>query len=102
MFHDPVIFYFALFVIAMLYASVGHGGASGYLALMALYGIAPSVMKPTALMLNLFVSIVSFIQYYRGGHFRFNLFWPLAIASVPMAFVGGLIRMDAGIYKTVL
>src|SRR5919107_6378985 len=97
-----IIFYFALFIIAFLYASVGHGGASGYLALMALYGIAPTVMKPTALLLNLFVSIVSFIQYYRGGHFRFNLFWPLAIASVPMAFLGGLVHMDARIYKTIL
>lgn len=102
MFHDPAIFYPALFVIAMLYASVGHGGASGYLALMALYGVAPAVMKPTALLLNLFVSIVSFIQFYRGGHFKFNLFWPLAVASVPMAFIGGLIHMNAGIYKTVL
>lgn len=102
MFENPAIFYFALFVIAMLYASVGHGGASGYLALMALYGIAPSVMKPTALLLNLFVSIVSFIQFYRGGHFRFGLFWPLAIASIPMAFIGGLIHMDAGPYKMIL
>lgn len=102
MFENPAIFYFSLFVIAMLYASVGHGGASGYLALMALYGIAPSVMKPTALMLNLFVSVVSFYQFYRGGHFRFGLFWPLAIASIPMAFLGGLIHMNAGPYKIIL
>ena len=97
-----VIFYIALFIIAFLYASVGHGGASGYLALMAIYGISPEVMKPTALLLNLFVSIVSFIQFYRGGHFRWQLFWPLAIASMPMAFIGGLIHMDASVYKFIL
>jgi len=97
-----IIFYIALFIIAFLYASVGHGGASGYLALMAIYGISPDVMKPTALLLNLFVSVVSFIQFYRGGHFRMKLFWPLALGSVPLAFVGGLIHMDASIYKIIL
>jgi uncharacterized membrane protein YfcA len=97
-----LIFYIALFIIAFLYASVGHGGASGYLALMAIYGISPDVMKPTALLLNLFVSVVSFIQFYRGGHFRMKLFWPLALGSVPLAFVGGLIHMDASIYKIIL
>lgn len=97
-----VIFYIALFVIAFLYASVGHGGASGYLALMAIYGIAPEVMKPSALLLNLFVSSTSFIQFYRGGHFRMKLFWPLAVASIPMAFVGGLLHIDATLYKQIL
>jgi uncharacterized protein len=97
-----IIFYLALFVIAFLYASVGHGGASGYLALMAIYGISPDVMKPTALMLNLFVSIVSFIQFYRGGHFKMKLFWPLALGSVPFAYIGGLVHLDASVYKMVL
>ena len=96
------IFYLALFVIAFLYASVGHGGASGYLALMAIYGISPDIMKPTALMLNLFVSAVSFLQFYRGGHFKIKLFWPLALASIPFAFIGGMINMDASVYKIVL
>jgi len=100
--HAEIIFYIALFLIAFLYASVGHGGASGYLALMALYGVSPEVMKPTALLLNLFVSAVAFFQYYRGGHFRNNLFWPLAIASVPMAFAGGLLTIDASVYKVIL
>ncbi|MGE8380284.1 MAG: sulfite exporter TauE/SafE family protein, partial [Sphingobacterium sp.] len=68
------LFYFFLFILAFLYAAVGHGGASGYLALMALYGIAPQEMKPTALVLNLFVSLTSFIQYYRGHYFKRNLF----------------------------
>jgi uncharacterized protein len=97
-----VVFYILLFLVAFLYASVGHGGASGYLALMAIFGIAPEVMKPTALLLNLFVSLTSFIQFYRGGHFKWKIFLQLAIASVPMAFVGGLVSVDADIYKKIL
>lgn len=95
-------FYVLLFIVAFLYASVGHGGASGYLALMAIYSIAPDVMKPTALLLNLFVSLTSFIQFYRGKHFIWKIFLPFAIASVPMAFVGGLITIDTFIYKKIL
>jgi uncharacterized protein len=97
-----VLFYCLLFLVAFLYASVGHGGASGYLALMVLYGVAPEVMKPTALLLNLFVSLTSFIQFYRGGHFKWKIFLPFAIVSVPMAFVGGLITIDTFIYKKIL
>lgn len=97
-----LLFYLLLFLVAFLYASVGHGGASGYLALMALFSIAPDVMKPTALLLNLFVSAVSFIQYYRGGHFKWNLFWPFALSSVPLAFLGGLVHVDANVYKKIL
>lgn len=91
-----------LLVVAFLYASVGHGGASGYLALMALFSIAPEVMKPTALLLNLFVSLTAFLQFYRGKHFVWKVFFPLALASIPMAFVGGLITIDATIYKKIL
>ena len=97
-----VLFYSLLFLVAFFYASVGHGGASGYLALMALFSVSPEVMKPTALLLNLFVSLVSFIQFYRGGHFKWKLFLPFAIASVPMAYIGGLITVDANIYKKLL
>lgn len=96
------LFYGLLFVIAFLYASVGHGGASGYLALMAIFSFSPEVMKPTALLLNLFVSAVSFIQFYRGGHFKWKIFWPFAIASVPMAFAGAHITVDGFIYKKIL
>lgn len=96
------IFYILLFFVAFLYSSVGHGGASGYLALMAIYSISPDVMKPTALVLNLFVSLTSFIQFYRGKHFKWEIFLPLALASIPMAFAGGLITMDAGFYKKIL
>lgn len=97
-----LLFYLLLFLVAFLYSSVGHGGASGYLALMALFSVAPEVMKPTALLLNLFVSIVSFIQFYRGGYFKWNIFWPFALASVPLAYVGGLIHIDGDIYKKIL
>lgn len=97
-----IIFYILLFLVAFLYSSVGHGGASGYLALMALFSISPDVMKPTALLLNLFVSLTSFIQFYRGKHFNLRLFLPFAIASVPMAFAGGLVTVDAEFYKKIL
>jgi uncharacterized membrane protein YfcA len=97
--HTEILFYLFLFLIAFLYSSVGHGGASGYLALMAFFSFAPDTMRPTALILNLFVSLTAFIQYYRGGHFRWKLFWPFAIASMPAAFIGGLIIIDAGWYK---
>src|SRR5688572_29485169 len=97
-----ILFYFLLFFVAFLYSSVGHGGASGYLALMAIFSITPDVMKPTALLLNLFVSLTSFIQFYRGGHFNWKLFLPFALASVPMAFLGGLITVEAYVYKKML
>jgi uncharacterized membrane protein YfcA len=97
-----IVFILLLFVVAFLYASVGHGGASGYLALMALFGMAPDFMKPTALLLNLFVSLSAFILFYRGGHFKWKLFLPFALASIPMSFVGGVISLDADIYKKLL
>jgi uncharacterized protein len=96
------IFYGILFLVAFLYASVGHGGASGYLALMAIFSFAPGVMKPTALLLNLFVSLTSFIQFYRGRHFNRKIFWPLALASVPFAYIGGRIAVHDDIYKKIL
>ncbi len=97
-----VLFYFLLFVVAFLYASVGHGGASGYLALGTFFDLAKEIMRPTALLLNLFVSLTSFTQFYRGKHFIFKIFWPLALASVPMAFIGGRINVDTGTYKIIL
>lgn len=95
-------FFVLLFIVALLYASVGHGGASGYLALMAIYGFAPEVMKPSALILNLFVSLTSFIMFYKGGHFKWKLFLPFALASIPFSFLGGTITLNAAIYKKVL
>ena len=99
---EIVIFYILLFLVAFLYASVGHGGASGYLALMAIFSFSPDVMKPTALLLNVFVSLTAFIQFYRGKHFNWKIFLPFAFASVPMAFAGGLVEVNADIYKKIL
>ena len=95
-------FLILLGIIAFLYSSAGHGGASGYLALMALFSIQPSLMKSSALILNIFVSITAFIQFYRAGHFRWKLFYPLALASVPMAFLGGTMVISDSLYKKML
>ncbi len=89
-------------VVAFLYASVGHGGASGYLALMALFSFSSEIMKPTALLLNLFVAAIAFYHYYNQGYFNKKLFLSFAAASIPMAFLGGLITIDASLYKKVL
>ena len=99
---SELLFYLLLFSAAFLYSSVGHGGASGYLAIMALYHFAPAQMKPTALCMNLFVSLIAFIQFNKAGHFKWPLFWPLAIASIPMAFIGGSIHLNEPIYRTIL
>lgn len=91
-----------LAIMAFLYASVGHGGASGYLAVMALFAIAPPVMKQTALLLNLGVSLMSFIAFYRQGYFKWNLFWPFALGSIPAAFLGARIPLTDSTYKQIL
>ena len=91
-----------LALIALLYASVGHGGASGYLAVMALMGFTSDVTRPTALVLNLFVSGVAFVQFARAGHFRWPLFWPFALASVPFAWIGAQVDLDPLWYKRLL
>lgn len=96
------IFLMVLPLVAFMYAAVGHGGASGYLALMALFGFAPETMKPTALVLNLFVAGISFLHYAKSGHFNKKLFFSFAITSIPLAFVGGMIEIDASLYKKIL
>jgi len=90
------------FVGAALYASVGHGGASSYLAVMGLFSFAPEVMKPTALALNILVSAVAALKYYRAGLFKWNLFWPFAIASIPAAYIGGATTLPARLYKVLV
>lgn len=89
-------------IISFLYSSVGHGGASGYLAMMALFSFAPETMKPTALLLNLFVAGISFYYYYKEGYFNKKLFISFALTSIPLAFLGGTIEIDASIYKKIL
>jgi len=97
-----LIFLLILPIVSFFYASVGHGGASGYLALMALFSVTPELMKPTALLLNLFVAGIAFYYYYKEGFFNKKLFLYFAIASIPMSFLGGYIEVDATIYKKVL
>jgi hypothetical protein len=87
---------------ALLYSSVGHAGASGYLASMALFGLAPEVMKPTALSLNILVAIIATIKFYRAGWFSWPVFWPFAAASIPFAFLGGIISLPGSVYKPVV
>jgi uncharacterized membrane protein YfcA len=87
---------------AMLYSSVGHGGASAYLAVMALFGTSPAVMRPTALVLNLFVAGIAAAQFARAGYFRWRLFWPFAVTSIPMAFLGGRLALPDPAYRRIL
>lgn len=96
------LFYVLLPIVAFLYASIGHGGASGYLALMALFGIPSAMMRPSALLLNLFVAAVSFFLFYKKGYFKWKLFYPFAILSIPASFVGGYISLPDNTYKIVL
>lgn len=102
---DPYSIFFltiVIFVVALLYSSVGHGGASSYLAAMALFGIAPEEMKPAALVLNILVASISTTKYIRAGRFSWPLFWPFALVSVPFAFIGGFFTLPAVYYKPVI
>jgi len=91
-----------IFAAAALYSSVGHAGASGYLAAMALFGLAPEVMKPTALSLNILVAAIGFTMFYRAGNFSWPVFWPFAIGAVPFAFIGGSVVLPGTLYRTVV
>ena len=101
-FSTPVSFLILLPIISFLYASVGHGGASGYLALMSLFAFPEYQMKQTALLLNLFVAGAAFIQFYRMGYFKKHLFLWFAIGSVPAAFWGGSLLLEPQLYKKIL
>jgi len=88
-----------MLVAAFLYASVGHGGASAYLAALALAGVAPAEMRPVALSLNILVSAMGAYKFWRAGHFSWRLFWPFAVVSIPLAYVGGSITLPGSAYK---
>lgn len=92
----------AILVVAILYSSVGHGGASGYLAVMALLAVVPELTKPTALLLNVFVASIATFQFYRAGYFSWRIFLPFSLTSVPFAFVGGMIQLPLPAYKIAL
>lgn len=84
-----------VFLVAVLYSSVGHAGASGYIAIMVLLGVAPEAIRPTALTLNILVSAIGTWQFWRAGHFSWALFWPFALTAVPLAAVGGFLHLPA-------
>lgn len=91
-----------VFVIAVLYSSVGHAGASGYIAVMSLLSLAPAVIKPTALCLNILVATIATWQFFKAGHFSWALFWPFAALAVPFAFVGGHLNLPTHLFKVLL
>jgi uncharacterized protein len=97
-----VLLFLAIGIIAFLYSSVGHAGASGYIATMTLFGIAPAVIRPTALVLNILVASIGAFQFWRAGHFSWKLFWPFALLSIPAAYVGGYLQPSASILRILI
>lgn len=91
-----------IFCIAMLYSSVGHAGASGYIAVMSLLSVAPDTIKPTALALNILVASIATWQFVRAGHFDWRLFWPFALPAIPFAFLGGYLHLPPATFKILL
>jgi uncharacterized protein len=89
-------------VVAFLYSSVGHAGASGYIAVMALWGLTPTVIRPTALLLNILVASIGAFQFWRARHFNWRLFWPFALLSIPAAYLGGYLQLPASILKILI
>jgi len=93
---------FCIFVVAMLYASVGHGGASGYLAIMALFSLSPAALKPTALVLNIVVAGIGSWLYITAKQFSWRVFWPFAVTSIPASYLGGCFTLPPHLYRPVL
>lgn len=91
-----------IFVAATLYSSVGHAGASGYLAAMALFGLPPEVMRPSALALNVLVASLASFRYTRAGQNDVRLLMPFVITSIPAAFIGGMIHVPSVYYKPLI
>ncbi len=91
-----------VFAVALLYSSVGHAGASGYIAVMSLLSVAPAEIKPIALALNILVASIGTWQFWRAGHFSWPLFWPFALLSVPFAFVGGYLDLPTHLFKVLV
>jgi len=92
----------AVAAVAFLYSTVGHAGASGYIAVMSLYGLAATTIRPTALALNILVSLLTTWQFWRAGHFSWRLFWPFALLATPLAFVGGYVSLPTHVFKVLV
>jgi uncharacterized membrane protein YfcA len=97
-----ILLFFAVGLIAFLYSSVGHAGASGYIATMTMFGLAPTVIRPTALVLNILVASIGTFQFWRAGHFSWKLFWPFALLSIPAAYVGGYLQPSASVLRILI
>src|SRR5436309_5327356 len=97
-----IFLFLSIGIIAFLYSSVGHAGASGYIATMTLFGLAATVIRPTALVLNILVATIGSFQFWRAGHFSWKLFWPFALLSVPAAYLGGYIQPSASILRILI
>jgi len=95
-------FLIALAGIAFCYSAVGHGGASGYIAMFALFGMVSPNMKSFVLVMNLAVASISFFQYYKQGYFNIKYFFPFGLGATPMAYLGASIKIDASIYQYIL
>lgn len=94
--------FLAIGVIAFLYSTVGHAGASGYIAVMALFGLLPETIRPTALALNILVAIIGTFQFWRAGYFNARFFWPFALLSIPAAFLGGYLHVSTRLLPILL
>jgi len=92
----------AIFIVALLYSSIGHGGASGYLAILSLFSISPLLIKSSVLLLNISVSLIAFSQYYNKSTFNWKLFWSFAITSIPASFIGTKITISEVLFKKIL
>ena len=97
-----IFLFLAVGLIAFLYSSVGHAGASGYIATMTLFGLAPTVVRPTALVLNILVASIGTFQFWRAGYFSWKLFWPFALLSIPAAYVGGYLQPSASVLRVLI
>src|SRR5213592_3691418 len=97
-----VLLFLAVGLIAFLYSSVGHAGASGYIAAMTLFGLAPTIIRPTALLLNILVASIGALQFWRAGHFTWKLFWPFALLSVPAAYFGGHLQPSTSVLRILI
>ena len=92
----------SIFLAALIYSAVGQAGASGYLAVMALFGVAPEFMRPTALALNILVATIGSIKFYRAGFLSWSIFWPFALTSIPFSFIGGNLSLPGHAYKLIV
>lgn len=99
---DAVLLAVLIFMVAILYSSVGQAGGTGYLAAMALVGVAPVTMRPTALALNVIVASIATITFYRAGQVSLRALWPLLAASIPMAYLGGSVHLSQSVYNPIV